>query len=652
MKTVVLDFETFYNSEAGYTIRKMSYPEYVLDERFKVHGLAVDDGKKQFWLPPEKIRAFLQTLKDTVIVVHNAFFDLAVLRWVYKFDPTVIVDTLAMANHVLGSAAEGAGRNDLDTLAERLGFAGKKRTFDFNGVRTLTPEQWESVGEYAKHDAKLERQIFEHLLPRMSSPDFELWLMNHTLRLYTDRTLDVDAKKLLVLEKKVVKRQAEIVKASGLTPEVLRSDKQFPEALVLALKAHKLAVPMKKGKKGPIPALAKADPAFIALLDEPESVAKLVRARLVARSSATVLARIRTMKKYVDLGIGIPVHLVYYGAHTGRWSGGGGFNFLNLTSPARVTDPVDAMIAAGVREAIIAGKGRVFVDADAAQIECRVLAWLAGEQHVLDTFEAGHDVYSEFISEVLGEDIHKPGAADAKNTHDYLTFMRGVGKVAVLGLGYSMGVDKYMARLRQEKSILPYLGPDGRLNEGVCASIVHGYREQHPNIVQFWDDLNRAFQIAVVGGKRKVGAVSFERDDNKDVAITLPSDRKLYYRNIRRVQRTGTSEYLGKDGKRHKKERSGFEWVFGNGQRVYGGLLAENITQAVSRDILVDAIYAAEQAGFPVVLHVYDSIVCRVPTKQGQACLDLLNKALSTPPDWGSGLVLGSEGKIGSCLAK
>lgn len=669
-RIIVLDFETFYDKD--YTLRKLSYPEYILDPRFQVHGLAVDDGTGQAFYKPEDIPRLLKKLKNDVIVVHNAFFDAAILRWKYNFRPQVIVDTLGLANHVFGSSREQGGqRNDLDGLAIKLGFEPKNRAIDFIGMKSFTDDEWIALSIYAKHDASLTRRIFDALVERVSNPQFEFWLLNHTIDIYTGKTLGIDARKLKSVIEKVETRRTEIVKASGVAPEVLRSNQQFAEELKRRLREAKIKLPMKyraptktevkkalaKGEKVAdkvaVPALSKMDPQFMELLEAGEGpVYDLIRARLVERSATNAVARIRTMLTYDKLGIGIPVHLVYYGAHTGRFAGGGGFNFQNLTSPDRTSDPLDKEIAQLIREAIVPGKGQVFVADDAAQIEARVLAWLAGEQPLLDQFATGADVYSGFISGAIGEDIHKPGAADPKETHGHLKLMRQVGKVAVLGLGYSMGVDKFMVTMQKDGSLRPQVGKGRKFDAKFSAGIVDAYRKQNPNIVQFWEDLNTAFMLAIKGRATSVGFLQFQREGRQDVSIALPSGRKLYYRMLRQVKKTGTQNYTGVDGKHHSKERTGYEWVHGNGQRIYGGLLAENTTQAVARDILVEAIYAAEEAGYPVVLHVHDEIVCRVPQAVGEATLAFLDKALSTAPEWGAGLVLAAEGRIANHLGK
>lgn len=657
-RTIILDFETFFDSKAGYTLQKMSVPEYIHDKRFKVWGLAVDDGKGQKFILPKDIPAFLKTVQNDIIVMHNAFFDAGILYWHYQFRPAWMIDTLLLANHVLGSARDGGGGgNGLAALAERLGLEAKgKEIKALDGVQELEDLEVAALARYAKQDAKLERQVLDILLPQVSNAEFELWLLDHTLRIYTEKMLGIDLGKLKLTQQKVAARRKELVAASGVDPKVLNSNQQFAAELTTRLKANKIKVPMKRaaarkdGSTPMIPALAKADSAFIALADSSvESVSSLVKARLVERSAVTIAARLATMERYAKLGLGIPVHLVYYGAHTGRFAGGGGFNFQNLTSPNRATDPVEREIASMVRECIVPHPTRtdmVFVPVDAAQIEVRVLAWLAGEQSILDAFATGADIYSDFIAGVLDEDIHKPTAEDRKNEllAARLTLMRQIGKEAILGLGFSMGADKFYNRMKNGGAVhsreLARFVESGGITEDSAQEIVDYYRKKYPEVVEFWKQLNDGFSGAIRGATRRVGKLLLKKIGPGAVTITLPSGRNLFYRNLRQEAEKGPNGQYRK------------VWKHGNGQRIYGGLLAENVTQAVARDILVEGIHAAEEAGYPVVLHIHDEVVPRVPEVQGQAALDFLIKKLSTPPTWGAGLVLSAEGGIGRTMSK
>lgn len=649
-RTIVLDFETAYHTKDKYSLRGMSVPEFILDKRFKVFGLSVgyEDGKTD-WIEAPQVPSFLESVRQDILVFHNAFFDVGVLKWHYHFTPAYVIDTLLLANHVLGSARDaGGGRNDLASLALRLGLPAKGREIeDLNGVMDPDEEQLSVLAIYAKRDAMLTRRVLDALLPEVMNQDFELWLLDHSLRIYFDKPLTVDTAKIMEAKTLILKRSKEVVAAGGVDPTVLSSDKQFAVELRTRLDAAKLKLPMKlsaprkDGKSVMIPAIAKGDPAFLELAESGiPAVVDLVNARLASRSSGTISARIRTMEKYVELGLGLPVHLVYYGAHTGRFSGGGGFNFQNLTSPARAATEVDRYLATLVREAIAPRPGKVFVAVDAAQIEARVLAWVSGEVQIEDAFAKGKDLYSDFISEAINEDIHKPIGDETKQVQVHLKLMRQVGKEAILGLGYSMGVDKFMFRLRKEKALWPMLTDEGRLSPNVCKGIVETYREKYTKIPQFWDDINRAFLAAIRGAVREVGPLTIRHERANVVSIQLPSTRKLYYRDLRLKQDTTPNGHPLK------------VWVHGSGRKIYGGLLTENIVQAISRDILAESILNAEQAGYPVGLHVHDEIVCEVDEQRGQACLDFLIESLSIPPAWGEGMVLGAEGHIGLNLGK
>jgi DNA polymerase len=659
-RTIIVDFETYYDKD--YSLRKpgMSYPQFIHDKRFHVFGMSVDSGQEQYWVPAHDIPTWLNTHKDEILVAHNGFFDFAVMAWHYKFIPAYMVDTLLMANHVLGSARDkGGSRNDLGSLAERLGLKPKGRVEFMAGVRYPTEEQMRALIAYATNDAALARQVLNRLLPQFTNQDFEFWLMDHTIRIYLTKPLRINPEKLKNVKSMVEKRQAELIAAAGVPRSLLASDKQFAAHITGLLKTHKVRVPMKRaakprkdGTQPMIPALSKGDPAYIALTEHPVAeIANLVKARLVVRSAATVASRLATMQKYIDLGIGIPVHLVYYGAHTGRFSGGGGFNWQNLTNPDRAQDEIDKLIAGMIRDAVEAGDGKVFVEVDAAQIEARVLAWLAGEEDLLQDFAAKVDLYSKFIGGVLGEEVRKPTDAEKKDATKkdfvkHLLLMRDVGKKAVLGLGYQMGADKFLARLRADNRELAKIVDSGVITLDMAKNIVKSYRDSYQEIVSLWTALDRAFHRARQGIIAKVGPVTFKRIGVAAVACILPSGRALYYRNIRQEKRK--TQRPGKFGKPGDE----MEWKHGSGQKIYGGLLTENIVQAISRDVLVEAVLAAEQAGYPVALHVHDSVVGNVVEAQGQEAMDFLVKTLSTPPAWGQGMVLSAEGHFGRSMGK
>lgn len=650
---LIFDFETYFDKQ--FSLKKFSYPEYIFDPRFSIHLLGVDDGGKHSFIIAKDIPRYLKSVKGRDVIGHNLFFDAAILAWKFNWRASRYIDTLALANHYLGPAKEsGSGKNDLDNLAAKLGLKLRKKDMSFMvGVKEPTPGDLLRLEEYLGTDLSMTRQVAGKLLPHLANPEFELWLIDHTLRMYLDKPLAVDPKKLASTRTLVQKLRAERIRASKTTEATLASNPQFAAELRKRLTLAHISLPMKRGKKGMIPALAKDDPAFLKLAESPIlNISNLVRGRLVVRSSANVLARLATMERFIERGI--PVHLVYYGAHTGRWSSAGGFNFLNLTSPDRANDPVDRIIAAAIRDSIIPGKGEVYVSADAAQIEARVNAWLAGEVSMNEAFAKGQDIYSDFISDVLGERIHKPTGKEPKSVQAHLTLMRGAGKIAVLGLGYNMGVDKFFQQMRSKSPALAKLIDAGKIDLKFAGKVVETFRRKYKHIANLWGVMDTAFkEVFAGGGDRTVGPLRFTLIDETTVGIHLPSGRIMYYRNLRWEKRIGSMTYVDFNGKRVSRSgQTSYELKYGTGKKVYGGLLVENVVQSMSRDILVIALHRAELSKYPVVLHVYDSITVRVPKAKAKKALALLEGMLSKAPPWAKGLVLGAEGHIAGNLNK
>ncbi len=191
LPTAVLDVETYYDRD--YSLRTMSIPAYVADPRFKVHGLAMErDGKAEF-LPEPEVRPVLKELSGHAVICHNTFFDCLILKEHYDFVPKFILDTLFMANHVFGPAKDSGIGNSLEKLAERLGIEAKGKLDFMAGVSDPHPEQHQQLTEYAAADARITRHVFDALLPQISRPEFELWVMDHTVRTFIENPLCVDA---------------------------------------------------------------------------------------------------------------------------------------------------------------------------------------------------------------------------------------------------------------------------------------------------------------------------------------------------------------------------------------------------------------------------------------------------------------------------
>jgi len=437
MNITVLDFETYF--DAAYSLRNLSIPEYVHDPRFRVHGLAIrwPDGRTDFVNAGEGIRdlqpAFGNELERTTVVCHHAHFDLYVLAHRFGIHPRYFTDTLSLACHVLGRRHGGNGQSAaLADLATHFGLEAKKDLDFMCGVIHPDPRQAAELAEYAKRDVKITAQLAELLLPEMTRPDVEIPVIMHTVRLFTCRSVAVDVDQIEPLECRIAQETEAARESARATAEQLSSNKQFADLLSAALARTNRQLPLKPGKNGLIPAIAKKDPPMQALLeDDDPRVAALVAARLGKKGQDAKLARLQKLQATAAATGGrLPPYLVYCGGHTGRFAGGGGWNIQNLGRSG---------VGGEIRGLLRADPGCQFVIGDLAQIEARVTAWYAGQGDMLGAFSERRDIYSEFASQVFGRPVRKPREDDPHDVAAELRPLRQVGKQAVLKLGFGMG---------------------------------------------------------------------------------------------------------------------------------------------------------------------------------------------------------------------
>ena len=288
-----------------------------------------------------------------------------------------------------------------------------------------------------------------------------------------------------------------------------------------------------------------------------------------------------------------------------------------------------------IRTAFTASPGHTLVDADFSAIEARVIAWLAGEDWVLDVFRTHGKIYEATASQMFGV----PMELIKKGNPEYS--FRQKGKVATLALGYQGGTGSLvsMGALRNG------------LTEEELPDIVERWRRANPNIVNFWYTVDAAAREAVNTGRLVElwdGRIAFASESDPGNAldfltIRLPSGRKLYYaKPYMGVNKFGQPSlgYWGMNQKTKKWEQL----------ETYGGKLVENITQAVARDCLAEAISRLEDAGYPVVFHIHDEVV--IDAGEGKADLDDVIRIMSQPPVWAAGLPLNADGWVNEFFKK
>lgn len=331
---------------------------------------------------------------------------------------------------------------------------------------------------------------------------------------------------------------------------------------------------------------------------------------------------------------------VYHGAHTGRWSGRG-VQLQNLYKPDKsaskrtdefvqaiklgtfVPDTIDTMtaVASVMRASFAAAPGNKLVVGDLSQIESRALAALAKCQSMIDAYAQGHDLYKEFMAWLLEKSV------DLIDSDE-----RARGKVVILGCGYSMGWKKFMEYAASFGIVL---------SEKDAKAAVKGFREKYAEIPQLWKELNNAAIVAVKSHRRiYVKGLVFDGADPRMLRIKLPSGRYIHYFKPFLAQEENWRGELEDQVCYHAFDKQGTQI-----KRLYGGLITENVIQAISRDILLNGMIEAERAGFKLIMTIHDEIVAEVPCDSALGLDDLL-KCMSACPDWGEGMgfILAAEG--------
>ncbi len=649
--TVVLclDFESFYTTE--YSLSKMPTINYIKHELFELTGLGYQVQGEGLGGPGEDTASFIEpddialyfeglseldSWNNVTVLVKHARFDITILQEKFDIVPKFIIDLEDLTRHY-----DSRMSHKLKDLAKLHKLKPKGETEDFKGLHwaDMDAVKRKALIEYCIHDVELEMELFKIYLPKLSNPKTELRLARHTLDLWLYKRFAVDFDLASKIKVQMRGKIASAIAMSGHTPKELRS-KKFVGWLQEALPDGE-DVPMKKGKRGNIPALAKADEACQQLLVHPEQkVRDLLVGRLAVKSWPTHLKRVGSLvSQYIANGGSLRVPLAYYPSHTGRWGGTEKINLQNLGGVGRRGSGTDPLIGE-VKGLIFTPNGYKLGVADSSQIECRVLAWLAGQQDLIDVFASGRDPYSEFGKKGFGWDIRKATSEDPEPLARELTIKRGFCKDTVLGAGYGMGATKFHAFCLASPDLRP-LFDSGQYDFEFVKWLIDTYRTTYSKIPAYWSSVEKAFRrvirfphIKVQVGKVQTGAVYF-RNDHGTVEIELPSSRVLYYRHCK----------IKRDIENWKN--GSIKWYHGV---LWGGSITENIVQAISRDLLGYWILECEDIGLPVVLHVHDDIKTLLPINQAEEMLEKQMEIMRSLPDWAEGLPVDVEGGLSDTL--
>lgn len=645
MKLVALDFETYYDAKAKYSLKSMTTEEYVRDPRFQVIGVAFTvDNSEPRWVPAPKTQKVLELLdlQNCAVLAHNAAFDMAILNWRYGIRPKMILDTMSMGMYTVGIRSS----TSLASLSELYGLGVKgTEVLEADGKRfdDFTEEELAAYGRYCCNDVALTRALFKQLRPHI--PNAEMRLIDWTIRAFSEPKLELDTPLLEQANAEYNAKVASTLARVGISDiGDLRSDEKFAAVLrKLGVEPPTKLSPKRKDENGDpkvVYAFSKQDEEFMDMLecgDEPVEMMVDARLQLKSTIAGSRLQRFLAISKRGPL----PVPLLYCGAAaTKRWSGTERVNLQNLprNTYVRKEDGSVEAVPSPLRRAIKAPPGRRLAVADLSQIELRVNAWQSGQNDVLELLKNNGDVYCDQASALAGREITK------KNDPVW----RFIGKTTELQCGYQCGWRKFQHSLVMAAKREGITLPD--TSDEFCESVVYGYRRKRDKISALWKEAQEGVVALSYGTPAMVGRYKIESGK-----LFLPNGSFLYYPDLS----PENPETLDQIGVRWRYTRMrGRNKVRTD---LYGGKLVENITQAVARLFMADAILrllslkmSDGSKVFDVVNTVHDEVIATYDPKQvtEQWVHDAMTWAMTTNPDWAKDIPLACEVETGENYAE
>lgn len=677
MPVLYLDLETY----SPVPIRSGTHA-YAAGAEIMLFAYALDDGPVKVWdctakpLMPDDLA---DALDDPAVIIyaHNSHFDRTVL-WHngYRLPVERWRDTMvkALAHSLPGAlgdlcdilkvptdkAKDKAGRQLIMLFCKPRPASSKVR----RATRETHPVEWAKFVEYAGLDIEAMREV-NKTLPAWNYQGAELALW-HLDQAINDRGVLMDVE-LAHAAIRAVERAQKVLAACTheLTEGAVQAATQRDALLRHLVATYGIDLPDMQQST-----LERriADP------DLPVELRELLAIRLQASTTST--SKYKTLAKGVSSDGRLRGTLQFNGAsRTGRWAGRL-FQPQNLPRPVLKQKAIDQGIEAmkancedllfgnvmeltssAIRGCIIAPQGKKLVVADLSNIEGRMLAWLAGEEWKLQAFRdydagTGHDLYKLAYAKSFGI---APEAVTKDN--------RQVGKVQELALGYEGGVGAFLTFAAVYGIDLEAMGeqaigsiPQPILNEAnstlawtklnkrptfglsdrawlVCDSFKRAWRYGHPAIASFWKDLQEAAVLAVSRpGVTYTCRMLKLRRDGAWLRIRLPSGRFLCYPSPQ-LDESGKLTYMGVNQYSRKWSRL----------KTYGGKIAENVTQAVARDVLAASMPLIEAAGYQIVLTVHDEIISEAPDHPDFNAGHLAGLMATNPP-WADGLPLAAAG--------
>ena len=489
------------------------------------------------------------------------------------------------------------------------------------------PKAWQIFKDYCRMDVEVEREIDKALAwLEPTEAERELYAIDQIIN---DRGVKVDL---------------ELVDNAARMDTIYKARLNTEAQRITGLSNPNSAAQLKgwiNDRTGlELDTLRKDDLGDIKKTTDDEAVHRVLDIR--AEMNKTSTTKYETMQKVAGKGERVRGLLQFHGTRTGRWAGRlvqmqnlpqnhisdlglarqivkeGDLDTLELCY-GNVPDTLSQLI----RTAFVAPEGKTLAVCDFSAIEARVLAWLAGEEWVLEVFRGHGKIYEATAAQMYGVPIQEITKTDPR---------RQKGKIAVLALGYGGGTGALAAMG----------GARMGLTEDDMADIVDDWRKANPRIVKTWSKLETAVKRCCTTGldQSTCGLIFHRRPEDGTLTITLPSGRLLCYRNMTMGANRWGKESLKYQGTNSTTKR--WEWI-----ETYGGKLTENIVQAIARDCLAHTLAKVEDI-YDVVFHVHDEVVCEVDNELDSAKghLAVIQEIFADTPPWADGLPLKGAGYI------
>lgn len=611
-----------------------------------------DDQPIRVWVPGEPIpHAFYYSMtggiEPVTHIAHNASFEIAIwhnllepLGWPKVPPLTQWSCTMARAQyHGLPAALDDVAVALRFPPHQRKDAAGRRIMLQLMRPRSISPLRWwhdddaakfAALQAYCVRDVEIESKL-DRILPELPATEAELWRINQAMN--TEGVLlDVDLiermKTIVAAETRRLNREL-----IAITQGEVRSVNQVATIRKFLLDKFQLKLDV----------LDKDTVAHVLVTQELCPTAERILT-IRAEAAKTSTAKLTAMKRAVSDDRQARGLFRYYGAsRTGRYSS----QRVQLQNMARPTirDPEVAIdlirrratgdtlrllwddsplgvISSCLRGCIVAHEGCLLPIADLAQIEARVIAWLAGQSDILKVFaDPKQDVYT-YTARNVGSDN------------------RQLGKVMVLALGFGMGASRFRDTAAKYGVTI---------DAARAEALVDAWRAANQEIVQFWWDLHSA-AMRIAGGQfiqSVVGRIILYRR-KKAMVMRLPSGRELFYQYIDREmvdteygQRL-TLTYEGVNQYTRRWERL----------RAWAGRLAENATQAVARDILTDSLRSLNATGVKIIGTVHDELIAEEREALANTCLAQMLSVMRRAPSWAPGLPVWAEGRVAARYGK